>query len=72
MQHMLMLDLSCGTPSGVTLSHEGGAHQSITTPSIGIAQPNLSYYEPTYADELNALIFWALNFIQKKMEGQFI
>ena len=43
-----------GTPSGVTLSHEGGAHQSVTTPSIGIAQPNLSYYEPTYADELNA------------------
>ena len=55
-----------GTPSGITLSHEGGAHQSIITPNIGISQPNLSYYEPTFADELNILIFWALNNIQKK------
>ncbi len=55
-----------GTPSGVTLSHEGGAHQSIITPNIGISQPNLSYYEPSFADELNLLIFWALNNIQKK------
>ena len=37
-----------GTPSGVTLSHEGGAHQSIVTPSLGIAQPNLIYYEPVF------------------------
>jgi pyruvate dehydrogenase E1 component len=28
-----------GTPSGVTLAPEGGAHQSITTPSIGLEQP---------------------------------
>ena len=49
-----------GTPSGVTLSHEGGAHQSILTPNIGISQPNLIYYEPSYADELEFLFFWAL------------
>ena len=55
-----------GTPSGITLSHEGGAHQSIITPNIGIAQPNLKYYEPTFVDELKVLIFWALNNIQKK------
>jgi len=55
-----------GTPSGVTLSHEGGAHQSIITPNIGISQPNLIYYEPSFADELNVLIFWALNNIQRK------
>ena len=55
-----------GTPSGVTLSHEGGAHQSITTPSIGISQPNLSYYEPTFADELKVLMFWAFEYIQRK------
>ncbi len=60
-----------GTPSGVTLSHEGGAHQSIITPDIGLAQPNLNYYEPTFADELNVLIFWALNDIQSK-EGRSI
>ena len=28
-----------GTPSGVTLAPEGGAHQSVTTPSVGIEQP---------------------------------
>ena len=55
-----------GTPSGITLSHEGGAHQSIITPNIGISQPNLNYYEPTFADELNTLLFWALNNIQDK------
>ncbi len=55
-----------GTPSGVTLSHEGGAHQSIITPNIGISQPNLTYYEPSFADELKFLFFWALEYIQKK------
>ena len=37
-----------GTPSGVTLSPEGRAHQSIITPDIGLAQPNLNYYEQVY------------------------
>ena len=60
-----------GTPSGVTLSHEGGAHQSIITPNIGISQPNLTYYEPSYADELEFLFFWALEYMQNK-EGSSI
>ena len=38
-----------GTPSGVTLASEGGAHQSITTPSIGIEQPGCISYEPAFA-----------------------
>ena len=38
-----------GTPSGVTLASEGGAHQSITTPSIGIEQPDCISYEPAFA-----------------------
>lgn len=38
-----------GTPSGVTLSSEGGAHQSITTPSVGLEQPGLVTYEPAFA-----------------------
>jgi pyruvate dehydrogenase E1 component len=38
-----------GTPSGVTLAPEGGAHQSITTPSIGIEQPGCVTYEPAFA-----------------------
>src|SRR6516164_3248324 len=38
-----------GTPSGVSLAPEGGAHQSITTPSIGIEQPGCVTYEPAFA-----------------------
>ncbi|MCV7211732.1 pyruvate dehydrogenase [Mycolicibacterium canariasense] len=38
-----------GTPSGVTLAAEGGAHQSIKTPSIGLEQPGCVSYEPAFA-----------------------
>jgi pyruvate dehydrogenase E1 component len=38
-----------GTPSGVTLAAEGGAHQSITTPSTGIEQPGCTTWEPAFA-----------------------
>src|SRR6266851_2408128 len=40
-----------GTPAGVTLSPEGGAHQSAVTPSIGLELPNLRLYEPCFARE---------------------
>jgi pyruvate dehydrogenase E1 component len=45
-----------GTPSGVTLAPEGGAHQSITTPSVGIEQPGCTSYEPAFAIDVE----WAL------------
>ena len=38
-----------GTPSGVSLAPEGGAHQSVTTPSIGLEQPGCLSYEPAFA-----------------------
>jgi pyruvate dehydrogenase E1 component len=38
-----------GTPSGVTLAPEGGAHQSITTPSLDLEQPGCITYEPAFA-----------------------
>jgi pyruvate dehydrogenase E1 component len=41
-----------GTPSGVTLSPEGGAHQSTITPSIGLELPNLTTFEPAFAREV--------------------
>jgi pyruvate dehydrogenase E1 component len=40
-----------GTPSGVSLAPEGGAHQSVTTPSIGIEQPGCVAYEPAFATD---------------------
>jgi pyruvate dehydrogenase E1 component len=50
----------CGTPSGVSLSREGGAHQSTVTPGLGIALPNLTYAEPCFARELEWLLLDAL------------
>ena len=41
-----------GTPSGITLSPEGGAHQSTITPSIGMELPNLTFFEPAFAREV--------------------
>jgi pyruvate dehydrogenase E1 component len=45
-----------GTPSGVTLAAEGGAHQSIKTPSVGLEQPDCLTYEPAFVIETE----WAL------------
>lgn len=45
-----------GTPAGVTLSPEGGAHQSSITPSIGLELPGLSYAEPCFAQALDWLL----------------
>jgi len=53
-----------GTPSGVSLAPEGGAHQSIYTPLLGIGQPGLTYFEPTYADELREVLLWAFDHLQ--------
>ena len=57
------------TPSGITLAPEGGAHQSISEPLIGMAQPGLTGFEPAYADELAVLLRWALAEIQRE-EGK--
>ncbi|NND74156.1 MAG: pyruvate dehydrogenase [Ilumatobacter sp.] len=45
-----------GTPAGVTLAPEGGAHQSSITPSIGLELPGLNYAEPAYADAVDWLL----------------
>ncbi len=58
------------TPSGITLAPEGGAHQSIGTPLIGIAQDGLAAFEPAFVDELAAVMAWALAYIQKDGEGE--
>jgi pyruvate dehydrogenase E1 component len=57
------------TPSGVALAPEGGAHQSIGTPLIGMAQPGLTSYEPAYADELAVILRWAFEHIQDEAAG---
>ena len=49
-----------GTPSGVTLAPEGGAHQSISTPSVGLEQPGCVGYEPAFAIEVEWTLLAAL------------
>jgi pyruvate dehydrogenase E1 component len=49
-----------GTPAGVTLAPEGGAHQSIKTPSIGLEQPECVSYEPAFAIEVEWTLFDSL------------
>jgi pyruvate dehydrogenase E1 component len=49
-----------GTPSGVTLAAEGGAHQSIITPSIGIEQPGVVAFEPAFVQDFEWCMLDAL------------
>ncbi len=49
-----------GTPSGVTLAAEGGAHQSIITPSIGLEQPGVVAFEPAFAQDFEWCMLDAL------------
>lgn len=58
------------TPSGITLAPEGGAHQSISTPLIGMAQDGLAAFEPAYVDELAVILCWALAYIQKDGDAE--
>jgi pyruvate dehydrogenase E1 component len=50
-----------GTPAGVTLAPEGGAHQSTITASVGAELPNINYSEPGYATEVDWLLCDALD-----------
>ncbi len=50
-----------GTPSGVTLAAEGGAHQSIKTPSIGLEQPDCLAYEPAFVLETEWTLLAAMS-----------
>jgi pyruvate dehydrogenase E1 component len=45
-----------GTPSGISLSPEGGLHQSLMPPSFGIESPRIAYFEPCFAQELEWIL----------------
>ena len=61
-----------GTPSGVTLSPEGGSHQSLVTPSIGVELPDLAFYEPCFGQELEWIILSALEMIRLRRESTYL
>jgi pyruvate dehydrogenase E1 component len=62
--------LLAGTPSGITLAPEGGAHQSIGTPLVGLAQDGLAAFEPAFIDELAVIMRWAFAYLQRSGEGE--
>jgi pyruvate dehydrogenase E1 component len=51
-------------PSGISLAPEGGAHQSVLTPLIGIGQPGLTAFEPAFVDELAEMLRWSFEHLQ--------
>ena len=60
--------LLVATPSGVSLAPEGGAHQSIGSPLIGMSQDGLAAFEPAFADELAIIMEWAFDYLQRDGE----
>src|SRR5262249_58676799 len=58
-----------GTPSGVTLAPEGGAHQSIITPSVGIEQPRCVAWEPAFGQDLEWALLHALGRLGREDGG---
>ena len=61
--------LLVATPAGVTLGPEGGAHQSINTPLIGMGQAGLTYFEPAFVDELAHMMRWSFEHLQAPDRG---
>lgn len=57
------------TPSGITLAGEGGAHQSIAQPLIGLSQDGLCSFEPAFVDELAVMMRFAMDYIQRDGDG---
>ena len=57
------------TPSGLTLGPEGGAHQSINSPLIGMGQPGLTCFEPAFVDELALMLRWSFVHLQQENGG---
>src|SRR5271154_4302088 len=57
--------LLVSTPSGLTLAPEGGQHQSVNTPLIGMAADRLASFEPAHVDELGVMLRHAFDFMQR-------
>ncbi|MCG8547793.1 MAG: transketolase [Alphaproteobacteria bacterium] len=61
--------MSVATPSGVTLAPEGGAHQSINTPLVGMGVDKLAYFEPAFVDEMAEIMRWGFEYMQAEDGG---
>src|SRR5207247_2089488 len=61
-----------GTPSGVSLSPEGGAHQSVITPGIGVALPGIAYFDPAFAREVEWILMDGLRALAERGESLYL
>ncbi len=61
-----------GTPSGVSLSPEGGAHQSVITPGIGVALPGIAYFDPPFAREVEWILLDAFRALAERGESLYL
>ena len=61
-----------GTPSGITLAPEGGAHQSLLTPSIGTEMPDLDFYEPCFGKEVEWIMLSALEQVRQRRRSAYL
>jgi len=57
--------LLVSTPSGISLAPEGGQHQSINTPLLGMSTDRLASYEPAHVDEVAILLRHAFVHMQE-------
>jgi pyruvate dehydrogenase E1 component len=60
------------TPSGISLAPEGGAHQSVITPGIGVTLPDLAYYEPAFAREVEWILLAGLCAVAERRESLYL
>ncbi|MBM3217733.1 MAG: pyruvate dehydrogenase [Candidatus Rokubacteria bacterium] len=58
------------TPSGVSLSPEGGAHQSVITPGIGVTLPAIAFYEPVFAQDVEWILLHGLRALVDRRDGE--
>jgi pyruvate dehydrogenase E1 component len=59
-----------GTPSGISLSAEGRAHQSIITAGIGLQLPGVICYEPAFALGAEWILLHALAALQDRQQSK--
>lgn len=60
------------TPSGVSLSTEGGMHQGVITPELGLSLPGITYYEPCFAREVEWILLDAVRRIGTGEGGSYL
>lgn len=60
------------TPSGVSLSPEGGAHQSVITPGIGLALPSIVFFDPVFAREVEWILLDGLARLRERGESLYL